>query len=299
MVRSRTPTSPWPSTRQGLNVIPGSPILITTYFPTLPSPMPTPLTIAQVSDPHLFADPEGTLLDWPTRASFAAVLDHVRTTAPDLVLLTGDLTHDAKPATYQAVSDLMVPLDVPCLALPGNHDDPALMQTLLHGPVDATTAVTSMGGWHLVLLDSHVSDATHGRLSAEALDTLDTALRRLDGPTLLAVHHPPMPVGAAWLDAILLHNPDPLEDCLRVHPQVRLLLCGHVHQAHEADFAHARLYTCPSTCIQFKAGSKAFALADRSPGYRTFTLHPDGRHEQSLHRVPVPFQGDPAATGYT
>ena len=261
--------------------------------------MPAPLTIAQVSDPHLFADPEDTLLDWPTHASFVAVLEHVRATDPDLLLLTGDLTQDAQPATYGTVRDLISPLGVPCLALPGNHDDPALMQSLLQGPVDATTTVTSMGGWHLVLLNSHVPGATHGRLSAEALDALDATLRRLDGPTLLAVHHPPVPVGAAWLDAILLHDPEALEDCLRAHPQVRLLLCGHVHQAHEADFAHARLYTCPSTCIQFKAGSEAFALADRPPGYRTFTLHPNGRHEQTLHRVPVPFRSNPAATGYS
>jgi len=135
--------------------------------------MPAPLTIAQVSDPHLFADPEGTLLDWPTRASFTAVLAHVRATAPDLLLLTGDLAQDAEPATYGAVCDLVAPLGVPCLALPGNHDDPALMESLLQGPVDATTTVTSRGGWHLVLLNSHVPGATHGRLSAEALDTLD------------------------------------------------------------------------------------------------------------------------------
>jgi len=261
--------------------------------------MPAPLTIAQISDPHLFADPDGRLLGWPTRASFAAVLNHLRSTPPDLLLLTGDLTQDGKPATYQAVSDLVAPLDVSCLALPGNHDDPALMHSLLQGPVDATTTVTSMGGWHLVLLDSHVSGASHGRLSAEALDMLDATLHRLDGPILLAMHHPPMPVGAAWLDTILLQNPAPLEDCLRSHPQVRLLLCGHVHQAHEAAFGHATAYTCPSTCIQFKTGAETFALADRAPGYRVFTLHPDGQYEQTLHRVPVPFQSDPAATGYS
>lgn len=261
--------------------------------------MASALTLAHVTDPHLLADPGGTLLDWPTRPSFEAVLTHVRTVAPDVLLLTGDLAQDAQPATYRAVEALVAPLGVPCLALPGNHDDPTVMQQMLTGPVDASTSVASMGGWHLVLLDSHVPGGTHGRLSPTALQMLDDLLVRLRGPTLVAVHHPPVPVGADWLDAIRLYEPESLHTCLQRHPQVRLVLCGHVHQAHEAAFAHAQLYTTPSTCIQFAPDTSKFALDPVDPGYRLFTLYPDGRHTQSLFRVPVPYQSDPTATGYT
>jgi len=261
--------------------------------------MASVLTLAHVTDPHLLADPGGTLLDWPTRPSFEAVLAHVRTMAPDVLLLTGDLAQDGQPATYRTVEDLVAPLAVPCLALPGNHDDPAVMQEVLTGPVDATTTVASMGGWNLVLLNSHVPEASHGHLTEEALQTLDETLTRLTGPTLVAIHHPPVPVGADWLDAIVLHDPEALRACLERHAHVRLLLCGHVHQAHEASFAHAQLYTTPSTCIQFASGTAGFALDDVAPGYRLFTLHPDGRHEQTLHRVPVPFESNLSATGYT
>ena len=63
---------------------------------------PDSLNVLQLSDPHLFADPEGRLLGMRTLTS----LQHVITDAAenlssiDLALLTGDLVHDASPAGY-------------------------------------------------------------------------------------------------------------------------------------------------------------------------------------------------------
>jgi Icc protein len=41
----------------------------------------------------------------------------------------------------------------------------------------------------------------------------------------------------------------------------------------------------PSTCIQFKPGSKTFALDDLPPGYRRLDLHADGNIDTAVERL--------------
>ena len=54
------------------------------------------ITIAQITDNHLFDDPSLTLRGINTNASFQAVLAAIADLAPqpDLLLATGDLTQD-------------------------------------------------------------------------------------------------------------------------------------------------------------------------------------------------------------
>lgn len=255
--------------------------------------------LLQLSDPHLMADAEGTLLGMPLRDSLRRVVAEAKQDDPDLVLVSGDLSQDGSPASYDAVADALEPLNAPCLGLPGNHDAPsALRDTLRHSPFRPNRAF-NMGRWRGVLLDSAVPDADHGRLSASALDALDSELSaHPDRPTVLALHHAPVSVGSAWLDPINLRDPDGFRSVVEAHSQVRLILFGHVHQAVEAQWNDVSLYGCPSTCFQFAPGQDTFALDSAPPGYRTVTLHPDGSFDTTLHRVPVPFTTDANATGY-
>ena len=45
-----------------------------------------------------------------------------------VVLGTGDLTNWARPGEYERLAELLAPLTVPFLALPGNHDDRDLLR---------------------------------------------------------------------------------------------------------------------------------------------------------------------------
>jgi Icc protein len=257
------------------------------------------LQLIQLTDTHLTADANGTLLGVPLRASLQHVVDAAQQHDPDLVLVTGDLSQDGTPASYAALGDTLAPLAAPCYGLPGNHDiKPALDEALTQSPFRADRAFTR-GGWRMVLLDSAVPEAVHGRLTASTLDALDADLRaHSDRPTLVALHHAPVPVGSAWLDPINLHAPDDFRQVVQAHPQVRLVLFGHVHQTIEATWDDTHLYGCPSTCFQFAPEADAFALDPVPPGYRHVTLHPDGTFETTLHRVPVPFTPNPDAAGY-
>jgi 3',5'-cyclic AMP phosphodiesterase CpdA len=81
--------------------------------------------IAQLSDPHLCAP--GTLYQGliDSNAMFEAAIRRLATLdpAPDLVLLTGDVTEHATIEEYRLARQLLAGIRQPLLAIPGNHDE--------------------------------------------------------------------------------------------------------------------------------------------------------------------------------
>lgn len=258
--------------------------------------------LLQISDPHLFADPEGDLLGQRTRLTLEGVLNLARANsgAADRVLLTGDLSQDASPAAYRYLADRCGRLGLPCHALPGNHDDPAEMaRSLDASPIDMPHEV-DCGPWRLILLDSTLAGREGGHLAAGSLRRLAATLAaRPEAPTLIFLHHQPVPVGSPWLDEIGLNNPEDLFALLDHQPQLRGLVFGHIHQDFRAERNGVALLGAPSTCIQFRPGSQDFALDAATPGYRWLELHPDGRIDTGIERsADYPDPLDLSGAGY-
>jgi Icc protein len=261
----------------------------------------SPLLIAQLSDTHLFADEQQTLVGLPTARSLQAVLEQLQTLQPqpDLLLLTGDLSQDETKASYQQLHTLIAPLNIPTYWLPGNHDQIEIMQQVLDTPPLSTQKSFQQGGWNFILLNSAVPGCVYGQLSAEDLAGLEQQLQTLgDRPTLLALHHPPLPIASDWMDDINLHNAAALFAVLERHPQVKLVLFGHIHQEFDQLYQGVRYLGAPSTCVQFKPKSRSFAVDELKPGFRLLTLYADGTFTTDVKRVSCIHQLDLAATGY-
>jgi Icc protein len=95
------------------------------------------------------------------------------------------------------------------------------------------------------------------------------------------------------MDAIGLQNREALFAILDRHPQVKLVVFGHIHQAFDRSRRGVRYLGAPSTCVQFSPNSDEFAIdAEAQPGFRLLTLYPDGNYETSVQRV---VYGQPAA----
>jgi Icc protein len=69
------------------------------------------------------------------------------------------------------------------------------------------------------------------------------------------------------------------------HPQVKLLLCGHVHQAVDMYYKDIRILISPATCRQFLPGSDAFAIDPVPPGYRRIILDESGMIDTVVKRL--------------
>ena len=73
-----------------------------------------------------------------------------------------------------------------------------------------------------------------------------------DVPTVIAMHHPPLVTGMAWVDEIGLPTADiaALASLLQRSPQVKLVVGGHIHRAATAVLGGCAVVTCASTNIQ-------------------------------------------------
>lgn len=257
--------------------------------------------VVQLSDSHLFAEPDGQLLGMTTRDSLTAVIDLVLAEQPDidLVLATGDLSQDGTVESYQAFRSASDRLKAPVRWLPGNHDELREM-AIAAQQSDFLDPVVDVGNWRVTMLDSAVSGAVPGYLEDNQLQLLAQALS--EAPQrhhLVCLHHHPVAIGAAWMEPIGLRNPDALFSVLERFPQVRTLLWGHVHQEFDQLCDGVRLMASPSTCIQFAPNSHDFALDTLAPGYRWLRLHDDGRLQTGVSRVaPDLFDVDLSGAGY-
>ncbi len=260
----------------------------------------TPLTVAQISDLHLFADERQDLLGWNTLESLDVTLQQLVQHAPDLILLTGDLSQDETEGAYRQVVQRFSPLGIPTYWLPGNHDHVPTMQKVLDSPPIYADKSINQGGWKFLLLNSNVPGQVYGALSPGDLAWLETELSETprSQPTLIAMHHPPFWVGSPWLDKSGLQNTRAFFDIIDQYPQVELVLFGHIHQEFECMRRDVSYFSTPSTCIQFMPQSSKFALDDARPGFRLLQLYPDGQVDTSVHRVQFRQQLDFAAQGY-
>ena len=246
------------------------------------------LRIVQVTDPHIFAEPEGSLLGLNTRTSFEAIMERVQKEeiAPDLLLATGDLSQDASVQAYQYLSEQFQQVNYPCFWVPGNHDDFSLMQQHMFGANVFPHKRVLTAHWQILLLNSAVVGKVYGVLADSELALLECAINEYPDKHLLVVlHHQPVPIGCRWLDNLGLKNAQALLDCVANHPLKKCILWGHVHQDFDETQSDIRLIATPSTCVQFAIGSEDFSAGEESPGYRYLNLYADGRIDTLVHRV--------------
>ncbi len=246
------------------------------------------LNIVQLTDLHLFSDPKEQLLGVNTEESFLAVLDLALQSheKPDLMILSGDLTQDGSEEAYNRLQGYLSQLDFPCYCLPGNHDNPVLMQSILNRGNIQTSPHIQNNGWQIICLDSKLAGSEGGHLSDQELKKLSKSLADHPNlPTLIAFHHPPLPIDCPWLDTMTLDNPKALFEITNQHPQVKGLLLGHVHQEKDWQKNGVRLLATPSTCFQFKPNTADFELDQQPAGYRRLSLLASGLIETDVYRL--------------
>lgn len=261
------------------------------------------MRVVQVSDCHLFADKEGKLLGLNTQFSLERVLDRLREeqTDMDLILATGDLSQDASYESYIRLREMLEAFRTPIYWMEGNHDKPAPMLKALEDQRERVSpCIVEQGNWTIILLDSTIPGEVPGELFEDDLSFLEKALNEARGEHIMvSLHHHPLPMGCKWLDTQVVASADHFFDIIDRHPRVRAIIWGHVHQEYEGERNGVRLFSVPSTCVQFKPHSEDFAVDDANPGYRWFDLYDDGRIETSVSRVTgIKFEVDFSVKGY-
>lgn len=235
------------------------------------------MLIAQLTDVHCTGpEPDESHHrenDRRADAAIAAVL--AEDPAPDLVLGTGDLTCDGKPAHLQALIEIVAPLGERFLPLPGNHDLPADLReafpTIPWAEGDHASWVRQERDVTIVGLDSTARGYHGGTFDAEREEWLRSALDAADGPVLLALHHPPIATGIEWMDLPFV-GVERLAACLADAPgRVTKIVCGHLHRPIAGSFVgvpvQTGLATAMHVALDLRPGS-APAIVDEPIGYQ-------------------------------
>lgn len=258
--------------------------------------------VVQVTDSHIFADPEGRLLGLNTRQSFEAVCQRVAKEEwlPDLLLATGDLAQDASPESYQYLANYFNEMAFPSFWVAGNHDNPKTMEQHLSSESVSSAKHVLVGDWQIILLDSSVVAKVYGKLAPSQLKFLQQALEKYPNKhALVVLHHQPIDIGSDWLDNIGLHNSEQFVEIIKQHSNVKGVLWGHVHQEFHEVIKGVNWIASPSSCVQFTPGSIEFSADTRAPGYRYLNLLADGTIESVVHRVDlIEFTVDYTIKGY-
>ena len=208
------------------------------------------MLIAQLSDPHITADPD----DEAARALRRAVHHLLALPAlPDVVLITGDCTEHGEAAEYATFLTLTGPLPMPVYAVPGNHDRRTPMLSALGQPgtqgLDGFMQyVVDAGPLRLIGLDTHLPGQDGGELCAARLAWLSERLAEMpERPCLIFMHHPPARSGLKVMDGIGLRDPEAFEGLIARHSNVERVLAGHLHMAITRRCGGTVLMTAPGT----------------------------------------------------
>jgi 3',5'-cyclic AMP phosphodiesterase CpdA len=191
------------------------------------------VVIAQISDVHIGGPAVGS----GERFSEAIAAVNAMTRPPDLVLVTGDLTHSGEPAEWDELRSRIADLRAPWDAIRGNHDR----------RIDALVGHRSLelGAMRVVLLDTSSDEF----VDADA-EWLDAELAgHPDRPVVIAVHHPPFETGIWWMDCVGLRGAERLEAVVRRHPHVLHVMSGHVHRPITTSWTGCLVTACPSTAV--------------------------------------------------
>tara|TARA_B100001059_G_scaffold229667_1_gene262588 strand:- start:1133 stop:1618 length:486 start_codon:yes stop_codon:yes gene_type:complete len=141
------------------------------------------------------------------------------------------------------------------------------MCTELKGSAICVTDRAIVCGREFLFLDSSFKpkDSVHplgsGRLDHRGLAQLKKQLRKASNPVVV-VHHPIIPVGADWMQAIRLENDFHVMRVLLKYG-VREVICGHGHDQITTTQHGMNQYMAPSTAYGFDHSIEEYNRSDK------------------------------------
>jgi 3',5'-cyclic AMP phosphodiesterase CpdA len=177
-------------------------------------------------------------------AAAEALIQLASETAPDVVVVSGDLTQRAKVREFETARAILERMPaVPCIVTPGNHDVPLFRvferaftphKNWLNGMSAELDTVTSVEGATFVALNSSAPRRAivNGRIDDDQMDFARRAFEAAppDGIRAMVIHHHFVPVSDG-------KGGKPLPRARHLVAQfeamkVDFVLGGHVHQTH-------------------------------------------------------------------
>ena len=226
--------------------------------------MTMPKSFIQISDSHI--DDEKLVMGVDSQANLAAVVEHISKQTYDALVFSGDLSHNGTMSSYIQIKEILKPLSNNAFILHGNHDNKSNLSKIFSNSLQCNF---QLNDWEIITIDSVQNEKISGRLSDQRLQTMTDEIKLSSAKYIvLCLHHPVVPMQSSWNDGLSLENPEDFFDAISQFPKVRAVIWGHAHQSSEFNRDNIKLFSCPSTAVQFCGPS--------SIGYNHYTLHDNG-----------------------
>ncbi len=238
------------------------------------------MLIAQITDLHLTPGDDFAALANAERLDKVITSIQQLDVTPDMVIATGDLVDDGAISSYHLLREKLSQLPCPVKLCLGNHDERASFQEVFgEGDFEAGHLQYVVEGpdLRILVLDTLQHGKHGGGFSERRAAWLSQALAASDQPTLIAMHHPPIPTGIPWMTP---YEDEPwialLEQCVRDQRHIVGVICGHIHRPIHRQWAGTNVMVCAATAGQVvlnmtpidpdKADGRAL-INDEPPGY--------------------------------
>lgn len=161
----------------------------------------------------------------------------------DICLHTGDvLNRPSSEVAYRVYADCRVP----CLHVPGNHDNSEMMRDFFPEMATGFPYVVETGSFRIIGLDS-----SSGKLGAVQIEALRNLLSE-GSPGILLIHHQFLPFEDSWLNPYILEDAEDFIRILREHQDVILAVFhGHFHAPLLSAVGTVPVFGGPSAAYQF------------------------------------------------
>jgi 3',5'-cyclic-AMP phosphodiesterase len=213
--------------------------------------------VAHISDTHLLAANARQYGVVDPEAGLRLALDRLirLDPAPQALVFTGDLADRAEPAAYARLRELVEPvadsMEATAVWVMGNHDErqPFARSLFDEDGEAAQDRVHDVAGLRVVALDTTVPGYHHGDLTDDQLAWLaDVLATPAPHGTLLAMHHPPIPIPMMPAAEIIeLADQHRLAEVVS-GTDVRCILGGHFHYSTYSTFAGVPVSVAAATC---------------------------------------------------
>ena len=248
------------------------------------------MRFAHLSDLHLSQIPvEGVLPN-----ADAIVEDIVRDVCRireslDFVVVSGDMTDDGDPASFQRFETLFETIGLPVFVVPGNHDGPAEYYryrdaSMQFADWDITNRVVDLSGLRLIGIDTCIESETTGRIDAAALSLVQQEIvRQGSGPLIIVMHHPLFSPGMRDFDAVArLEGSDQMLEIVRRSGAPQIILAGHVHRPYLGNRHGAACFVTGSPTSahtsELPFGDSPIRFEGLQDFYHVHEIDRDGRH---------------------
>ncbi len=218
----------------------------------------------QISDSHI--DDEKKVWGADSQKNLSSIVNSITSRNYDAIIISGDLSHNGTASSYSLLKEIIKPISVNLTIVPGNHDNKLNLSSAFSQNYLTTLTIAD---WEIISMDSVQDNKTSGLLTKDELKLLaEKILASTKKFIVLCLHHPPIAMNSDWDDKKSLENSDDFFNTIDQFSNIKAVIWGHAHQGSEFNRNDVKLFSCPSTALQFN-GSEMI-------GYNHYNLSNEG-----------------------